>query len=163
MEELKLVKAAKDHVDFLTIIMNDPLILTSLREVPTASDVWSEAVDIWSQDPDEEDYIVFLNKKAVGWLGVNELVSETNTVSLKIAAILPEFQNKGIGTAAIGLLVDNLRSRGFSKLVLYTDTDNFQAQGCYRKCGFSVAYEFPDVMSNGDHVLRYCMELPLHS
>ncbi len=161
MEKIKLVMANNDHVEFLTALMNAPGILKSLREVPTTAQDWEEAIPLWTEDPDEEDYIICSNGQPVGWLGVNELISESKVVSLKMAAMLPGYQHKGIGTYAIKQLIESLRSRGFSKVVLYTDQDNFPAQNCYKKCGFSVSGELTDTMSNGETVKRYVMELTL--
>ncbi len=161
MEKIKLVIANNDHVEFLTALMNDPDILKSLREVPTTAADWAEAIPLWTDDPDEEDYIVCDGDQPIGWLGVNELISEAKAVSLKMAAMLPEYQHKGIGTYAIKQLIENLQSRGFSKMVLYTDQDNFPAQNCYKKCGFSISGELTDTMSNGETVKRYIMELSL--
>ena len=156
---IKILNVGEDDAQFLYVLMNDKIILDTLKEVPTNINDWIEAIPIWNSDPDEEDYIIFDEKTPIGWLGINGLLSEDKTAYIKMIALLPQFQNKGIGSYVVNQCVDNLKSREFKKVILYTDKNNFRAQKCYEKCGFEVTEELSEKMSNGDIVKRYKMEL----
>ena len=143
---------------FLHALMNSPLILRRLNEVPTGLQDWSCAIREWCLDDDEEDYIVMDGDTPIGWLGVNGLLGEDKIVYLKMAAILPDSQGKGYATAAIRGLMRSLKRRGYRRMALYTDRDNLKAQACYRKCGFKAVESLTETMANGKNVPRLRME-----
>ncbi len=147
---------AKDAA-FLSQLMNDPGVMDALNEVPTTQSDWEEAILLWQSDPDEEGYIVYENEKPVGWFAINNLMAESKEVFLKMAALLPEYQSKGIGTYVITQLIDKVRKKNAVSLSLFTDQDNHRAQRCYTKCGFNVVSTFMDEMSNGKRVQRLKM------
>ena len=97
----------------------------------------------------------------IGWIGINGLLNEEKTVYMKMAALLPDFQSRGFGTAAIQKLMFILRQEGINKIALYTDHDNCIAQACYSKCGFRIVDSVTETMSNGRVVPRYKMEANL--
>ena len=157
--DIKILNVSEDDAQFLYVLMNDKNILDSLKEVPTIIDDWTDAISIWKCDPDEEDYIIFDEKAPIGWLGVNGLLSEDKTAYIKMIALLPPFQNQGVGSYVINQCLDNLKSRKYKKVILYTDQNNLRAQKCYEKCGFKITEEFSQKMSNCDIAKRYKMEL----
>ena len=156
---VKILNVSENDAQFLNVLMNDKNILDTLKEVPTKIDDWIDAISVWKGDPDEEDYIIFDEKTPIGWLGINGLSSEDKTAYIKMIALLPQFQNKGIGSYVVNQCVDGLKSRKFKKIILYTDKSNLRAQKCYEKCGFKVTDEFTEKMSNGDIVERCKMEI----
>lgn len=131
--------------------------MRALNEQPTALNDWVAAIPIWNGDPDEEDYIIFEGETPVGWIGVNGLLEKT--AYLKMAALLPEYQGKGIGSLAIQQIVEGLKSKGYASVVLYTNQSNLRAQKCYAKCGFEVAGKLHEEMSDGSLQARYRMEI----
>ena len=155
--DIKLLYVCETDAPFLSVLMNDKAILDALKEVPTKPEDWVEAISFWENDPDEEDYIIFNGDTPIGWLGINGLLDKT--AYIKMLAILPQFQNQGVGSHVVNLCVENLKSRKFEKVVLYTDKSNLRAQKCYEKCGFRVTEELTETMSNGEAVPRYKMEL----
>ena len=158
------LRAVNDSdAEFLYFIMNHEAILDALNEVPTNLQDWLDAIAEWKQDEDEEDYIICLDGEPVGWLGINDLTSADKAAYLKLAAILPSHHNQGIGYAAIRRIIDALRKRGYTRLLLYTDQANCKAQACYRKCGFVTTELLTEEMSNGQTVARCKMELILNS
>ena len=157
--DIQIVEVNKTDAPFLSVLMNNKDILDALKEVPTEPEDWVEAISVWENDPDEEDYIIFDGDTPIGWLGINGLSSEDKTAYIKMLAILPLFQNKGVGSYVVNFCVENLKSRKFEKVVLYTDKSNLRAQKCYEKCGFGVREELTETMSNGEAVPRYKMEL----
>ncbi len=159
--DVRILKVKEDNARFLHTIMNEPDILDVLNEVPTQLCDWSGAISAWDSDPDEEDYIIFDDKTPVGWLGINGLLSGDKTAFIKMIVLLPQYQNMGIGSCVVDQCLTDLRFRGFERVMLYTDEDNYRAQKCYSKCGFTVTQKLTEKMSNGNIAGRYKMQCTL--
>ena len=156
---LRIVSGA--DAQFLTFIMNTDSVLNALNELPTQLEDWVDAIKEWSKDNDEEDFIISDGETPIGWLGINSLESADKVAYLKLAVILPEYHNKGIGHYAINQVIEMLRQRKYLKVALYTDQENYKARACYSKCGFEVTETFMEEMANGKTVARCKMELDL--
>lgn len=161
MNNIKLRTVSAADAQFLFSIMNLDAILNALNEVPTQLDDWMGAIKEWSRDDDEEDYIICDGETPIGWLGINGLSSADKVAYLKLAAVLPNYHNKGIGYYAISQVIEMLRQRKYSKIALYTDQDNKKARACYSKCGFEIINTVTEEVSNGKIVPRCIMELVL--
>jgi len=161
MNRIKLRAMSDDDAQFLTFIMNTDTVLNALNELPTQLEDWVDAIKEWSKDNDEEDYIILDDETPIGWLGINSLESADKVAYLKLAAILPNYHNKGIGHYAISQVIEMLRQRNYLKVALYTDQENYKARTCYSKCGFEVTETFMEEMANGKNVARCKMELVL--
>lgn len=161
MIKITLRAVSDDDAQFLTIIMNDNTVLNALNELPTQLKDWVGAIKEWAKDEDEEDYIICDGETPIGWLGINNLESAEKVAYLKLAAILPNYHNRGIGYYAISQVIDFLRQRKYLKMALYTDQENYKARACYSKCGFRVIETFMEEMANGKTVARCKMELDL--
>lgn len=161
MGTITIQKVAEKDAGFLFQLMNDPFVMQALNEIPTTQSDWEDAILLWQSDADEEGYIIFENEKPIGWFALNNLMAENNEVFLKMAALLPEYQSKGIGAYVITQLIGRAREKNASSLSLLTDQDNHRAQQCYLKCGFHVIDTFMDEMSNGEKVHRLKMTLTL--
>ena len=153
---IKLV--CKNDAEFLNVLMNCTTVLQILNEVPTKLQDWIDAINEWSHDDDEEDYIVFDENTPIGWLGVNGLLDENKKAYLKMAVFLPDYQGQGFGSFAIQEVMRHLKQRGIKQIILYTDKDNYRAQACYQKCGFRIVESLVETMSNGKDVPRVKME-----
>lgn len=162
MNHIKLRAVSDADAQFLAFIMNTDTVLNALNELPTQPEDWAAAIREWNRDNDEEDYIICDNETPIGWLGINNLESGDNIAYLKLAAILPDYHNKGIGYYAISQLIQMLKQRGYRKVALYTDLENLQARACYSKCGFKITETFMEEMANGKTVTRCKMELILN-
>ena len=162
MNNIKLRAVSDVDAQFLTFIMNTDSVLNALNELPTQLDDWVAAIKEWSKDNDEEDYIITDGEIPIGWLGINSLESADKVAYLKLAAILPNYHNKGIGYYAISQVVEMLKQRNYLKVALYTDQENYKARACYSKCGFEVVETFMEEMANGKTVARCKMELILN-
>ena len=156
-KELQIRPVNESDAEFLYQLMNCPSLLERLNEVPTTRQDWTDAISEWLKDEDEEDYIVLAGDTPMGWLGVNGLRGGDGIAYLKMAAFLPEYQGRGYGTCSIREVLDSLKQRGIEQVFLYTDSDNAPAQACYRKCGFTVAENLTETMSNGKDVDRVKM------
>ncbi len=161
MANIVIREVTDKDAGFLFQLMNDPLVIQALNEVPTTQSDWEEAILLWQSDADEEGYIIFEDENPVGWFALNNLMAENNEVFLKMAALLPEYQNKGIGAYVITQLIGKAQEKNAASLSLFTDQDNHRAQQCYIKCGFHVIDSFMDEMSNGKRVHRLKMTLAL--
>lgn len=159
MQNISLRAVCPEDAAFICRLMNDPSVLASLHEPSTALSVWEEAIPVWEEDPDEEDRIVLCDGLPVGWIGVNSLLTDMPYV--KILIILPEYQGRGAGTAAMGSILAELRSRGYEKAALYTNEDNFPARKCYEKNGFAVVETLTEEMADGSIAGRVRMEANL--
>ncbi len=163
MKNIKIIKVNESDAKFLHELMNNKAIITVLNEVPTTADAWADAIIEWNHDVDEEDYIIFDEVTPIGWLGINGLSAKNKKSYIKMIALLPEYQNIGIGQYVINNIIADLKLRGYSSVALYTDKSNVKAQKCYLKCGFSVTSEVEQKMSNGMVVKRCKMECFLHN
>lgn len=161
MGNIIIQEVAEKDAGFLLQLMNDPFIMQALNEVPTTQQDWEEAILLWQSDADEEGYIIFEDEKPIGWFALNNLMAENSEVFLKMAALLPEYQNNGIGAYVITHLIGKARENNAASLSLFTDQNNHRAQQCYLKCGFHVIDTFMDEMSNGKRVTRLKMTLTL--
>jgi len=162
MNNIKLRAVSDSDAQFLTFIMNTDSVLSALNELPTQLEDWIDAIKEWSKDNDEEDYIITDGEIPIGWLGINGLESADKVAYLKLAAILPNYHNKGIGYYAISQVIEMLSQRNYVKVALYTDKENYKARACYSKCGFVVTETFMEEMANGKTVTRCKMELNLN-
>lgn len=158
MKNIKIIAVNKGDAEFLQELMNNESIMTVLNEVPTTVEVWSDAIIEWEQDIDEEDFIIFYESTPIGWMGVNGLSTVEKKAYIKVIALLPNYQNSGIGQHVIMEIIENLKLRGYISLGLYTDQSNVRAQQCYLKCGFDFIDEIEQKMSNGAVIKRYKME-----
>lgn len=161
MDNIKLIEVNEGNAQFLHELMNNESVMAVLNEVPTTADVWADAIIEWERDADEEDYIIFDESVPIGWVGINGLSAEDKKAYLKMIALLPQYQNSGIGQYVINNIIENLRLRGYVSFGLYTDQSNIQAQQCYIKCGFDVKSKIEQKMSNGAVIKRYEMERSL--
>ncbi len=158
MRTIEIRTVTADDADFLFSLMNDPAIMRALNEPPSGREDWSEAVRGWLADGDESDYIVWKDGQRIGWFAFNGLQSADRTVFLKMAVILPECQQRGIGAYVLSRLLEEVRKNGYVSVALFTNKDNMSAQRCYQKCGFNVVQELSQEMSDGTIAERYKME-----
>lgn len=157
MKEIKIEPVTSNDADFLFCLMNHEVILSRLHEISTSIEDWSNAIHIWEGDADEENYIISLSNKPIGWFSFNNLQSIDRTAYLKMAVILPEYQNRGIGTYVLLHLIFQLKERKYNSVMLFTDKNNINAKKCYQKCGFNVCEEFVETMSDNTDIERYRM------
>ena len=158
MEHIEIREVTAGDAGFLFRLMNDPVVLKALHEVPTRPSDWEEAVAAWLADEDEQGYIIFDRDTPVGWFAVNGLLAEDRTAFLKMAVLLPAYQNRKIGSCVLAYIMGELNAAGVAVLGLLTDQDNARAQACYMKCGFRVVETLEERMSDGTVAARYRME-----
>lgn len=157
MGHIEIRSVSDDDAEFLFQLMNEPTVMKDLNEVPTKKQDWEEAVSAWSEDADEEGYIVLSSGRPIGWFAVNGLLADDHTAFLKIAALMPAYQGKHIGRYVLTQILEDLRFRGILSVRLFTNQDNLAAQKCYGACGFSITEVLREQMSDGTIAGRYQM------
>ncbi len=162
MENLvELKKVTLSDAGFLTKLLNNKTNLKILNEKKSKFQDWQTAIDNWSKDNDEENYIIYCDNIPVGWIGVNSLLSEDKKPYIKMLVLLPEYRFHGIGQYVVKLIKDEMKNRGYLSLKLITDKENKHAIHCYEKCEFAVTETFTKKMPNGKTVERYKMSVKL--
>ena len=91
MKNIKIIAVTENDAEFLQKLMNNEAVMAILNEVPTTLSVWVDAIKKWTQDADEEDYIIFDETTPIGWLGVNGLSSTDKKAYIKMIALLPQY------------------------------------------------------------------------
>ena len=98
---IRILNVCENDAAFLHKIMNDKNMLDALDEIPTQLSDWIDAISAWNCDSDEEDYIIFDEETTIGWLGINGLLSQDKIANIKMIGLLPQYQNRGVGTYVI--------------------------------------------------------------
>lgn len=103
-----------------------------------------------------ESVIAMLHTSHRGWVAVDAgqvigfVMGNQQTGEMWVIAVLPDYENRGVGRRLLTLVEDWLWSTGWRELWLTTDPDeNFRAVGFYRRLGW-VDWKF----ENGDRFMR---------
>ncbi|HCW53122.1 MAG TPA: GNAT family N-acetyltransferase [Clostridium sp.] len=87
------------------------------------------------EDENIEKHIFYVNNKPVGFTSVAK--KEQNKYYLGNLAIIPEYQHKGIGKAAIDFILNKYLD--LKELTLVTPADKIENINFYtKKCGFKI-------------------------
>lgn len=161
MTQILLRPVKTGDAAFIHTLMNTPTLMARLHQPATTLADWEEAVALWLGDPDEKGYIVTEDDQPIGWFAVNDLLSPARIPYIKMAALLPEHQHRGIGRQVIGQLCSQLQAEGYPTVRLFTDADNLTAQRCYQSCGFRIIATLEEPWPDGTTLLRCEMEKTL--
>ena len=103
-----------------------------------------------------ESVIAMLHTSHRGWVALDAgqvigfVMGNQQTGEMWVIAVLPDYENRGVGRRLLTLVEDWLWSTGWKELWLTTDPDeNFRAVGFYRRLGW-VDWKF----ENGDRFMR---------
>ena len=78
--------------------------------------------------------IIEYNKFPIGEMNYKKLDHKSVEIGIKICE--EEYQNRGLGKIILSLLISELFSKGFEKIVLSTTVENKRAHHVYKKLGF---------------------------
>jgi RimJ/RimL family protein N-acetyltransferase len=125
---------------FLCKLCNDVQVRKALAMGVHDSTYWVNAIEMWLQDPDEENYIIETrdHSRSIGWIGFNDLQSKQRVAWIKIIALIPDVWNKGYCKVCMELAKQLLVPKAVHRVRLWTDFKNVTAIGCYKASGFSI-------------------------
>lgn len=161
MTHFHLRSIGTSDATFLHTLMNHPSLMARLHQPGTSLADWQESIALWHSDPDEEGRILMADDQPIGWFAINGLQSSERMPYIKMAALLPPWQNAGLGHHVIHQLCDSLRSAGFTAVRLFVDCDNPQALRCYQRCGFRILNTVDQLWPDGTTLPQYEMEKEL--
>lgn len=99
------------------------------------------------------------NGSLLGYVGVNEgeiigyCFGDSETGEIVVLALLPEYENKGVGKALLNQMIGSFHSLGFDRLFLGCSSDpKARSYGFYRHLGWHSTGLCDDA---GDEILEY--------
>lgn len=98
----------------------------------TAKDIENQI----AQDTDETKrrLIIEYQGQSIGEMSYYNLGNQVAEIGIKICEV--SFQERGLGRIVLSLLIGELFSKGYTKIVLDTNLNNARAQHVYEKLGF---------------------------
>jgi ribosomal protein S18 acetylase RimI-like enzyme len=100
---------------------------------------------------DSTMYFIFYGSKNVGYVSYE---TNKNEAYLNSIAILPKYQNKGIGTRAVSMINKILNKQGIRDAWLVVHPENLQAVRVYEKNGFKLQKKILNYWGDGEPRLR---------
>ncbi len=102
---------------------------------------FAESVEHWLAAARERDDISYLSiyesDNVVGQIFLHDTDQQAMTSLVGYHLFEPRFRDRGIGTAALNLLLELVRSQtNLERLFIITSDDNAASQRVARKCGF---------------------------
>lgn len=154
-EKIKFNVLEEKDMRFLFELLNNESILAALHIEKMSYDEWLDVYKkYWKNDTDEKNFILFFGNKPAGWLKINGL-DGNDTAWLSMLAVAPEYQRKGLGTAAVSFFEEYIYGSGFSSAGIHTTEDNSAAQSLYKKCGYGITEQAVTVTGNGSKIMSY--------
>ena len=118
-----------------------------LGEVGITADSWAEEVSCGSLP----GYVCVADGRVVGYC-----FGATSSGEVEVLALLPAFENQGIGKALLSRVIEVLAGIGFTRLFLGCSSDPAsRSYGFYRHLGWHSTGTFDE---RGDEVLEYFIE-----
>ena len=118
-----------------------------LSEVGITVDSWAAAV----RDGSLPGHVCVSGGEIVGYC-----FGSTSTGEVEVLALLPAFENQGIGKALLTRVIETLASAGFTRLFLGCSSDaTSRSYGFYRHLGWHSTGTFD---ARGDELLEYVIE-----
>lgn len=140
---------------FLSELLNNESIASVLHSERLSYDGWLEVYrKYWKEDTDEKHFILFFEGTPAGWFKINGLDGK-GTAWLSMLAVAPEYQRRGLGTAAVAFFEKYISDRGFSSAGIHTTEDNSTAKNLYEKCGYGVTERSESVTGDGSKMMSY--------
>ena len=125
----------------------NPVSSARLAELGITVESWSMAV----KKGDNIGFIALFANKSIGFC-----FGDTKTGEILVLAILPEFENRGVGKALLGQTMRALQTIGHKRLFLGSDPrPHIRAYGFYRHLGWKPSGAYDKL---GDEELVYIFE-----
>lgn len=141
---LQIHKLEKIHIPFIAKVYEENL--SELHGVFIPLSEWAECL-LNDPDPDELNYVAFLNGKEAAWLKINGISSEIINISMLVVA--KQYQRMGIGTFAIDFAENFAKDNKKKAVLIRTTIDNEPARNCYEKHGYAVDKYIKYIVGDG--------------
>ena len=103
----------------------------------------------WMMNP--EGYLFLQEGVPLGFCFVQKAA---DVVEILLIAVLCDQSASGVGTAALGAIVDDLQKRQFSEVWLEVHAQNQRALAVYQKAGFKITSKRPRYYPDGGDALN---------
>lgn len=97
-----------------------------------------------------EYYVVLLEEKIIGYLSLKNISKFLKRGVLGVV-LDPSYINRGIGKKILRIFLDDLKKRGFRKIILFAATYNERAIKVYESLGFKEKNKFLMRFTNGNY------------
>lgn len=97
-----------------------------------------------------EYYVVLLEEKIIGYLSLKNISKFLKRGVLGVV-LDPNYINRGIGKKILKIFLDDLKKRGFRKIILFAATYNERAIKVYESLGFKEKNKFLMRFTNGNY------------
>jgi len=104
--------------------------------------------------------IIGIDDLAIGEMSYRDVGQKTAEIGIKIC--LFEYQNQGLGTNYLKMLLGYLQSIGFETVILDTNLNNVRAQHVYEKIGFQKTGVRYDSFKNQDGQYESAVDYVYH-
>lgn len=110
-------------------------------------------VQLWAKDIEDGNLPGFVCESASALVGY--CFGDSRTGEIVVLALLPEYENRGLGRHLLGLVVEQLERLGHRRLFLGCSPDRqCRSYGFYRHLGWRTTHTFDHF---GDEVLEYLL------
>ncbi len=127
---------ADQHLHIRKAYAADADMLTAIRATDSNSLEDAQSyIAIFLPQLDQPFYLALLDQKPIGCLRLDESEHEVGIYGF---VVLPEYRGRGYGRQLLEAVIRTIQSQSSKRIVLEVDTDNINAIGLYRSCGFEV-------------------------
>ncbi|MGO3891549.1 MAG: GNAT family N-acetyltransferase [Paenalcaligenes sp.] len=118
-----------------------------LAELGITAETWAAGIE----QGESFGYVCSDNQQVVGYC-----FGEVEQGEILVLALLPEYENQGIGKKMLELVMNDMQAAGLERLFLSCAADSqVRSYGFYRYLGWASTGEFDDA---GDEILEYCFK-----
>ena len=135
-KDIVIRNAQKEHCEQLAAWWNDGRVMAHAG-FPLGLNTSAEEIEnqiAGDSDETKRRLIIEYRGGRIGEMSYSNVGNRTAEIGIKICE--PAFQEKGLGRVILSLLIRELFSDGYSKIVLDTNLNNLRAQHVYEKLGF---------------------------
>ena len=155
-DNVSLHTFSENDLQYLSMLLCNKEITETLHIEPIPyKDIVPIYEHYWKNDVDEQNFIILYNNDRAGWLKINGL-DGADIAWISMLVIAPEYQRKGIGSAALQFAEQYIKDKGFNFVGIKTTKDNIIAKNLYLKCGYRIVSDIPN--QSADSYSRYVFE-----
>lgn len=134
--KVRLSEVTRADLPFLCDLYNRAELLDRLGAGVLDIEDFDEDFELWREDSDEENYVIYYGSDPAGWIKLSGLESGgCGWISLLVIA--PEFRGLGISREAVHLAEDIFIERGINTAAMHIDRTNEAAEKCCLSCGYT--------------------------